>query len=257
MSLDNGTASEPNGEMKKMRKLYGLLAGVALLGFIAAPATSAVLPVSGTASIAIATLPSPQLTGTGVGSSLGGGIASHPALVLGTAALVTISPTFVGLAFITVPTGNSLPAGVGAGANGIVGAANFFAAGMTPAGAVPLGPIGGGGTTMFLVGPLGGTLLGATWQGAGGTATPVVFSTMAAALAIPITVTATAYDNRTLSGLGTVQFVAPATGSIGIFGSLPVFGTLTLSYTPEPGTLLLLGSGIAGLAVLGRKKLRG
>ena len=239
-----------------MRKLFSLLAGVALLGFIAAPATSAVLPVSGTASIAIATLPSPQLTGTGVGSSLGGGIASHPALVLAAATTVTIAPTFVGLQFITIPAGNSLPAGVGAGANGIVGNANFFGPLLTPAGSVPLGPIGGGASTIFMVGPLAGTLLGATWQGAGA-GPPVVFSTMAAALAIPITVTATAYDNRTAGGLGTVQFVAPSTGSIGIFGSLPVFGTLTLSYTPEPGTLLLLGSGIAGLAVLGRKKLRG
>ena len=237
-----------------MRKLYALLAGCALLGFIAAPATSAVLPVSGTASIAIATLPSPELTGTGSGSSVGGGIASHPALVLGTAASVPLVPTFVGLALITVPTGNSLPAQTlnPNGTQGINGTANFFGAGGTPAGSVPLAVLGGGGTTMFAVGPLLGTLTGATWQG--GTA---VFSTMAAALAIPITVTVTSYDNRTVGGLGTVQFVAPGTGNIGLFGSLPVFAVLTLEYTPEPGTLLLLGSGIAGLAVLGRKKLRG
>jgi len=49
--------------------------------------------------------------------------------------------------------------------------------------------------------------------------------------------------------------VAPAKAALGIFGSLPVYGILTLTYTPEPGTLLLLGTGIAGLAMIGRKKM--
>lgn len=238
-----------------MRKLFALLAGVALLGLAVLPAGAAPLPVAGTASIAIATLPSPELTGSGIGTSVGGGIAGFPALVLTSAASVGISPTFVGLAKLTVPAGASVPAATltaGGGAAGLAGTAFFFGKGGTPAGSVVLAPIGGGASNMFAVGPLGGTLLGATWMGGGST----VFTAMSLALAIPITVTATAYDNRTGGGVGTVQFVAPATGSIGIFGSLPVFGVLNLVYTPEPGTLLLLGSGIAGLAVLGRKKLR-
>jgi hypothetical protein len=41
-----------------------------------------------------------------------------------------------------------------------------------------------------------------------------------------------------------------------VFGQIPTFGTLTLRYVPEPGTLLLLGSGIAGLALIGRRKRR-
>jgi len=53
-----------------------------------------------------------------------------------------------------------------------------------------------------------------------------------------------------------VQFVAPGTGTLGIFGAVPAYGTLTLRYTPEPGTILLLGLGIAGLAAFGRWKQR-
>jgi PEP-CTERM motif len=34
-----------------------------------------------------------------------------------------------------------------------------------------------------------------------------------------------------------------------------VLGTLTLNFVPEPGTLLLLGSGVAGLAILGRRRM--
>ena len=32
-----------------------------------------------------------------------------------------------------------------------------------------------------------------------------------------------------------MQLVAPAKAALGIFGSLPVYGILTLTYTPEPG----------------------
>ncbi len=38
-------------------------------------------------------------------------------------------------------------------------------------------------------------------------------------------------------------------------GPFPLFVSMTLNFVPEPGTLLLLGSGIAGLAIVGRKRM--
>ena len=43
--------------------------------------------------------------------------------------------------------------------------------------------------------------------------------------------------------------------NIGASAVIPSFATLTLTFVPEPGTLLLLASGVAGLAVLGRKRM--
>ena len=74
-------------------------------------------------------------------------------------------------------------------------------------------------------------------------------------LGLPFTLTATAYDNRTAGGQGFVQLVAPATGDVGIFGTMPVFGVLTIHYTPEPATWLLLAGGLAALGA-GRRRIR-
>jgi len=241
-----------------MRKLSSFLASSSLaLLLIAAPSFSAVLPVSGTLQLQIATLPPPTLTGSAAAAnSVGGGVASVPAGMFAgpaTQVLLPISPSFVGLAAVSVPA-NSLNNPAGSfnpnGAMGLSGSAFFLTAGNAAAGQVALFPIGGGGNQALNIGPLAGTVIGATWMG--GTQ---VFTAMLAALAIPLSAQATSYDNRDAGGVGTVQLVAPAKAALGIFGNLPVYGILTLTYTPEPGTLLLLGTGIAGLAMIGRKKM--
>jgi len=56
---------------------------------------------------------------------------------------------------------------------------------------------------------------------------------------------------------GVVQLVTVSkvyTSLVGAFPETPLIGVLTLHFVPEPGTLLLLGSGVAGLALHARRK---
>jgi hypothetical protein len=55
---------------------------------------------------------------------------------------------------------------------------------------------------------------------------------------------------------GVIQLVTPVRveTSVGGWKVLPLFGTLRIHITPEPGTLLLFGSGIAALAIAARRR---
>jgi hypothetical protein len=70
----------------------------------------------------------------------------------------------------------------------------------------------------------------------------------------------TGTDSRTPGGLGQVTLVSPTKvqhivgGSPGGLGTFVLLGTLTLSFVPEPGTLLLLGAGVVGLGLVGRAR---
>ena len=59
-----------------------------------------------------------------------------------------------------------------------------------------------------------------------------------------------------LSG-GHVKLVTPTVISTNLAGSevIPSFAILDLTFVPEPGTLVLLASGVAGLALVGRKRM--
>ncbi len=60
-------------------------------------------------------------------------------------------------------------------------------------------------------------------------------------------------------GSGVIRLVTPVrvTTTLGPPNDiLALMGTLTVHFVPEPGLLLLLGSGIAGLAVIGRGRIR-
>ena len=72
----------------------------------------------------------------------------------------------------------------------------------------------------------------------------------------PRTLSLAGADLRTPGGAGTLVLITPTAVRTNLFGDIPSFGVLTLNYVPEPGTLLLVGSGAALLGVLGRRRKR-
>jgi hypothetical protein len=236
-----------------------MVLALALTG--AGSAASAVLPVDGTLRIEIGAFGAPTLTGSGVGSSAGPfGLATVPAglfQLTGTVS-VAIQPPALALSKITVMGPAANPAGSfnPGGAMDSPGIANLFFTNGSPAGVIPLQYIGGGNILHAVLSGLPVTVIGAFWTNLGVTAGDPTKTVMIAEApaGIPLTITATAYDKRTSGGVGTVQLIAPASFRIfaGNLGNLPLVGTLTLHYTPEPGTLLLVLSGVAGLVAFGR-----
>jgi len=133
-------------------------------------------------------------------------------------------------------------------ANGLVAGAPFLV--------VPLSALGAGGRQSF--GPYGSYIDAQPWQ------TGVVPITVNGVTLITITpdfaytpIKTTGYDNRDSAGVGRVKLVAPAGLMSTLGGQIPLFVSMTLNFVvPEPETLLLAGLGVAGLALVGHKRMR-
>jgi len=69
-----------------------------------------------------------------------------------------------------------------------------------------------------------------------------------------------ATNSSTAAPSGVIQLIAPqqveTAGMPGNSAAIPLFMTLTLHFIPEPGLLLLVGSGVVGLGLLGRSRMK-
>lgn len=251
-----------------MRKSFLLGVTLALAALLAGRAEAAVLPLNGTLSVDFGFF-GVTLSGTGTGTSNGAfDLAAVPAGVISQTSdlSVPIQPTQLGLSKLTIMASPTAPVVNFAGSfgpGGIMGnnaVANLFFTNGGFAGAVPLAYVGGGPILgcEFVCPPW--TIIGVEWTNLGVSAGNVTKTTMVmgSPAGIPVTITATAFDKRTAGGAGTVQLVAPTMMKLygGGLGSLPLVGTLTLQFVPEPGTLLPVGSGVVVLVAANRRSAR-
>jgi hypothetical protein len=210
----------------------------------------------------------PPITGAGVGTSAGLGVTATLGsnVLQGTidATGVTTAPPITQVRMLlTGHAAGSFVAGGGPG-GGLGGpmtlggaiTANGYS-GMVTLLRVPLSPVGQPGGFAPGSGAGGGTIVqvwGNGWT-TGVQTMMVPATTVGGGTQTPRTVTATGADLRTASGAGALVLITPMFIRTNLGGAdMPLFATLTLNYVPEPGTLLLIGAGIAGLALRERKR---
>ncbi len=144
-------------------------------------------------------------------------------------------------------------AGVLGGSLPILGVAKVCLFGDCPSAvanlSVPLSVVGAGGTAT-VTGGVNVTVIGAPWTT--GTAFAGTLSAMGYAHG-PASLTSSTAQNS-----GSVRLVTPIfiSTNLALSSVVPAFGFLTLHFVPEPGTIALVGMGIAALVGFGRSRSR-
>lgn len=246
----------------------GLVLAVAVL-LLGLPASSmAGTFSSGTFGLSIGALPTVTLGSHPVPFSISaGGSMVEPAGVFGPAivplprALFTGVPQLSGLTLVNVANGTKVVSAAGSpggglgGVGGLVGTAVVNVLGLINL-SIPLSVVGAttGTSPCCVSGGIYITLFGRPW----GTGPQVVtgITTTTPGMAVLHTVTLTGSQMGTLSGNATVTLVSAFKVVSNVTGNLPGFAVQTLRFVPEPGGLLLLATGIAGLVIVGRRKMR-
>lgn len=252
----------------RIRSLRWLL--LALLAS-APSAQAAVVPFTGTLSVLLTSLPPIAFTGGGLATLNGSGGLGH------LSSFALSGGQFNGLASIpqTDPAGMPIFGLLGAATNGagsfglggvmpLVGSASLClfdeCNGSPPANiVVPFTQngtrgVGIGGPPLFVGGLVSVTVQGAAWT-TGAAVIPLspASAVMSGFLHGPASGGASSAANVS----GVVRLVTPivVNTNIGSLPTLPAFGVLDLHFVPEPGTLLLVAGGFAGLAMAGRRRL--
>lgn len=245
-----------------MRKLSLALAATLLVLGSASVSGAATAPYSGAVGLQIATLQA-QATGTGIAlinGSAGRGHLTSLQLASGDIAVTGLSipvtdPAAAPIGGLQLTAQNGVGSFVsGAGVMPLVGFSKVCLFGPCSAAAaniaVPLSNVGAGGSTAV------GIFVNVTVTGAPWTTGAVPFGTVAVSGFAhgPASLT-----SSTANTTGAIRYVTPVFISTNIPASavVPAFGFLDIHFgIPEPGTLVLLGSGIAGLVMVGRARAR-
>ena len=267
-----------------MATFRGILLGLFLAG-AAAPASAATLPFTATLTVGFGTLPPIVLTASGIGVSNGGGMMfTVPSGLFATTRTFTgLNSTILQPSQVTVklysnlqgvfnpsfapaiahtPTvgllGKNLtlpaaPPGTGVGgAMPLVGNATVWALGF-PLIMLPF-TVGAGTTTVMAAnGAIYATVFPTFWSTGYGFGIYTPGSMTVSYFVI------TGSDTRTPGGAGRITLVTPIVANVSVGGTPSDTGIrimLSVNFIPEPGTGLLVGAGIVGLALAGRRRRR-